>query len=288
MGGQSVLPIHKIIWHEWRARHAAPGRVPEPSEAMDDPQQIRAYVQAYEWGGPTSALQLYHLRRLATLLRPGDTVLDLACGPGPLLLELAPLYPGCRFIGADLSPRMLQALRAACAERGIGNIETLCEDIRELPSLRGQRVDLVISTSALHHLPDEASLRQALRTAAGLLRDDGGVYLFDFGLLRSAAARALMVAHIDGVAPPITVHDYALSLRAAFPVAVAREAVRAAFGERVRFTRSAFVDFFFFVGSAPRARAAAGVAQSLRRIGQRLPLKYRVELQMLQRLQVGA
>ena len=42
-----MLPLHKIVWHEWRARHDQPVRVPEPSEAMDDPEQIRAYVKAY-------------------------------------------------------------------------------------------------------------------------------------------------------------------------------------------------------------------------------------------------
>ena len=78
-----MLPIHKIIWHEAMAAER-PERRPEPEESMDDLAQVRSYVQAYAWSGPTSALQLCHLRSLAGLIRPGDTVVDLACGPGPL------------------------------------------------------------------------------------------------------------------------------------------------------------------------------------------------------------
>src|SRR5688572_20159869 len=129
-----------------------PARQPESSEAMDDVEQVRSYVKAYEWGGPTSALQLHHLRELSRMIRPGDTVLDLACGPGPLLLELAPLFPQTTFIGVDLSGTMLEYLREEIAARGLANVSVLQEDIRSLPSVGTGTVDLVISTSALHHL----------------------------------------------------------------------------------------------------------------------------------------
>ncbi len=186
-----MLPIHKIIWHEFRAKDR-PVRVPEPSEAMEDLEQIRSYVKAYEWGGPTSALQLHHLRELSTMIRPGDTVLDLACGPGPLLLELAPLYPDCRFIGADLSRPMLEVLSESCAARGIRNVETLCEDIRHMPSLAPSSVDMVITTSALHHLPDLDCLGQVFERVERLL--EAGRRLVRFRL------RARQVATHAGVA----------------------------------------------------------------------------------------
>lgn len=247
-----MLPIHKILWHEWREKRQ-PVRVPEP-EAMVDPEQIRAYVKAYEWGGPTSALQFHHLRELSRLIRSGDTVVDLACGPGPLLLELAPVYPDCRFIGVDLSQPMLEVLSEESRSKGLDNVETRCDDIRRLKSLEGQRVDVVITTSALHHLPDEGSLEETLGRVGQLLTDDsGGFYAFDFGLLRSQRTRDLLVQDISlRGALPVTSLDYAHSLAAAFApdsvISLARRSIPVTLEARV----SRFVDFFYFIQSPER------------------------------------
>jgi arsenite methyltransferase len=281
-----MLPIHKIIWHEWREKNT-PVRVPEPSEAMEDMEQIRAYVKAYEWGGPTSALQLHHLRELSTLIRPGDTVLDLACGPGPLLLELAPLYPDCRFIGADLSRPMLEVLTESCEARGIRNVETLCEDIRVIPSLAPGSVDMIITTSALHHLPDLECLGQVFERAERLLTPDGGMYVFDFGLVKSPRTRELLVADVASKAPAVTAVDYAHSLNAAFPIAEVVKLARRQFRRPLSITSSRFVDFFYFIRSPARCGAAADTMSYVRRMRQRCPLPVKMEGAMLSRLQLA-
>jgi arsenite methyltransferase len=281
-----MLPIHKIIWHEWREKNT-PMRVPEPSEAMEDMEQIRAYVKAYEWGGPTSALQLHHLRELSTLIRPGDTVLDLACGPGPLLLELAPLYPDCRFIGADLSRPMLDVLTESCEARGIRNVETLCEDIRLMPSLASGSVDMIITTSALHHLPDLECLGQVFERAERLLKPDGGVYVFDFGLVKSPRARELLVADVASKAPAVTAVDYAHSLNAAFPIDEVVKLARRQFRRPLAITSSRFVDFFYFIRSQARCGAAAETMSYVQRMRQRCPMPVKMEGSMLSRLQMG-
>lgn len=255
-----MLPILKIIWYEALASKR-PDRVPEPSEAMEDPEQIRSYVKAYEWGGPTSALQLHHLRELSRMIRPGDTVLDLACGPGPLLLELAPLYPECRFIGVDLSGPMLAVLREQAAARQLTNIETLQEDVRELPSLRNQKVDMVISTSAFHHLPDIECLGAAFERVNSVLDSEGGFYMFDFGLLRSARVQQLLVAEVAKSAPPITVQDYAHSLRAAFPIEEVISVAHRFLQRTFRAHSSSFVDFFYFLQTEPRTQPTAKAKQ---------------------------
>lgn len=279
-----MLPIHKLVWHEWQARGEV-ARVPEPSEAMDDPDQIRAYVKAYEWGGPTSALQLHHLRQLSTLIRPGDTVIDLACGPGPLLLELAPLYPDNRFIGADLSPRMLQVLRETCAERGIGNVQTLCEDVRDLPSIAPGSVDMVITTSALHHLPDLACLEAVFARVERVLKADGGLYVFDFGLVRSPRARELLVADVARRAPAVTAIDYAHSLNAAFPVDAVLGAARRQIRRPLRASSSRFLDFFYFVRSNDRCQPSPSVQSYIERMQASCDAAIRLEGFMLAHLQ---
>jgi arsenite methyltransferase len=281
-----MLPIHKIIWHEWREKNT-PVRVPEPSEAMEDLEQIRAYVKAYEWGGPTSALQLHHLSELSTLIRPGDTVLDLACGPGPLLLELAPLYPDCRFIGADLSRPMLDVLTESCAARGIRNVETLCEDIRVMPSLASGSVDMIITTSALHHLPDLECLGQVFDRAERLLKPEGGVYVFDFGLVKSPRTRELLVADVASKAPAVTAVDYAHSLNAAFPIDEVVKLARRQFRRPLDITSSRFVDFFYFIRSPARCGAAVETMSYVREMRQRCPMPVKMEGSMLSRLQMG-
>lgn len=214
-----MLRLDKIFWNEYRTKEYPP-RTNEPSEAMDDLDQIRSYVAAYEWGGPSSALQLHHLRNLSRMIKPGDTVLDLACGPGPLLLELAALYPECHFIGADLSPNMLKHIEIESRVRGLGNVSVLCEDIRTLPSLAETKVDLIITTSALHHVPTEDGLQEVFQRMRSLLREGGGFYIFDFGLLRSPKTREIFVKEVARLAQPITVHDYDISLQAAYPVKI--------------------------------------------------------------------
>ena len=280
-----MLPIHKIIWHEWREQDP-PVRVPEPSEAMENPEQIRAYVKAYEWGGPTSALQLYHLRQLSRLIRPGDTVVDLACGPGPLLLELAARYPACHLVGVDLSQPMLDVLMEQAREKNLQrNVETRCEDIRALASFGQADVDMVITTSALHHLPDLDSLHATFARVQSLLRNDGGFYAFDFGLLRSARTRALMVEEVARLAPEITATDYKHSLDAAFPIQEVIRAARSKLPRGLSIRTSSFVDFFYFMSTASRFLGPSPVSSYTRRRWDELSFHGRSEFSMLRLMQ---
>lgn len=275
-----MLPIHKIVWHEWRESNL-PSRVPEPSEAMLDLEQIRSYVKAYEWGGPTSALQLNHLRELSRLIRPGDTILDLACGPGPLLLELATLYPDCRFIGVDLSEPMLSELHRQKEALALTNVDTLCEDIRALPSLGTQAIDVVITTSALHHLPDIESLESTMQRIDTVLRRDGGLFVFDFGLLKSQATRDLLVADVARKAPPLTARDYDHSLRAAFPIDEVERIVRRSFSRPIHLSSSLLVDFFYFLTTPPRTQPSRAAANYIGQIWRELSLQNKIEHMLL-------
>ena len=253
---------------------------------MTDREQIRSYMQAYEWGGPTSGLQLYHLHCLSRLIRPGDKVLDLACGPGPLLLELARLYPECEFIGADLSQPMLDALEETARQEGLQNVRTLREDIRCLPSIPPASIDAVISTSSLHHLPDTPSLRATFEKAREVARPTGAFYFLDFGLLRSPATRRIMVQEVARLALPVTVHDYAMSLDAAFPVDLVFQLAGDAFGTAVECRASALVDVFYFVRSPLTLQAPKPAVDSfLRTTRSRLSWSAIAEYAMLNRLQ---
>lgn len=278
-----MLPIHKIIWHEWSTKNR-PIRQNEPEEIMNSLEQVKSYVHAYEWGGPTSSLQLHHLRELSYMIKPGDTVLDLACGPGALLLELAVIYPESHFIGADLSGTMLEYLKSEAKKRNLKNVSVLLEDVSKLPSLDNKKVDVVISTSALHHLPSEIILREVFKKINTLLKKNGGFYIFDFGQLKSHKSREFCVAEVAKLAKPITVRDYELSLQATYPIdevfKIGMEELPKPF---TAFT-SSFVDFFFFLQTPYRTKSTEKVQVQINELAKKLTFSMNIENKMLRML----
>ena len=278
-----MFPIAQVLWHE-ATTFTRPSRKTEPHEIMDNLAQVKSYVQAYAWGGAMSVVQLHHISELSLMIRPGDTILDLACGPGPLLLELAAIYPECKFIGADLSPLMLQHLEQETRIRELKNVSVLRDDIRTLLSLQDRTVDLVITTIALHHMPDEVSLRTVFQRVRSLLKPGGGFYIFDFALLKSPKTRRIIVEEARKVAPPITTEDYDMSLQAAFPLDVA---CRLAIEELPRpflTSSSAFVDFFVSFKTQSSTQRSNQAQKAIDQIWRKLPLSLKFEYLMLRGL----
>ncbi len=61
---------------------------------------------------------------------PGQTVLDVGCGPGYAALDLAELVgPSGRVVAIDKSERFLRVLEAGCRERHMDNITTYAADL---------------------------------------------------------------------------------------------------------------------------------------------------------------
>lgn len=64
---------------------------------------------------------------------PGQTLLDLGCGPGFTTLDLAALAgPVGRVIGVDVSERFIANVHAQCRDRRIENVTARVGDIHEL------------------------------------------------------------------------------------------------------------------------------------------------------------
>jgi ubiquinone/menaquinone biosynthesis C-methylase UbiE len=66
-------------------------------------------------------------------LQPGQTVLDLGCGPGHASLDIAQIVgPQGRVIAIDESPAFLKQIRDQAQSRHLGNIERVLGDVQAL------------------------------------------------------------------------------------------------------------------------------------------------------------
>ncbi|MGH3394698.1 MAG: class I SAM-dependent methyltransferase [Streptosporangiaceae bacterium] len=101
-------------------------------------------------------------------LRPGATVVDVACGTGLnfSLLEAA-IGPGGRIVGVDLTDAMLAQARDRVETNGWSNISLVQSDAAEFDF--PAEVDAILSTYALSQVPDCAKViaRGAAALSAG-------------------------------------------------------------------------------------------------------------------------
>lgn len=128
-------------------------------------------------------------------LRGDERVLDLGCGRGAVLLMAAKLVPQGRAIGVDLWSRADQSGNAEATTRSNAGREGVAEridlhtaDMRELPFEAGS-FDVVVSSLAIHNIPDAAGRRRAIDEAMRVLRPGGRLVIADFRATREYAAR---------------------------------------------------------------------------------------------------
>lgn len=259
----------RTVCRELVTRERSP-RVTEPDLVMDDPANVAAYVEAGREHAVMAPVYLFHCANICEVIRPGDTVVDLACGPANQLAMVARLNPETRFIGVDLSAPMLERARELVARQGLGNVEFRHGDITDLSSFADRSVDAVMSTMALHHLPTVDMLCRTYAEVARILKEDGGVYMVDFGHLKAARSIDYFAYQYADRQPPLFTEDYYNSLRAAFYPDDFRRAVKSLEG-RARLYATIGLPFMLALKSAPRRSVTPELAAELARMRQGLP-----------------
>ena len=114
---------------------------------------------------------------LETLLPETFVAVDLACGPGAISQRLLDRFPHARCIAADYDPVLLALGQSALGERE-GRLRWVEADLRDpgwLTRLGEERVDAVLSTTALHWL-EVGDLARLYHQLGELVRP-GGVVL---------------------------------------------------------------------------------------------------------------
>lgn len=105
---------------------------------------------------------------LTEKLRSGIEVLDVGCGRGRAMIQMAQTFPNSSFTGYDLSEEAIADANREAAEKNLINISF---EVKDLAAINGQpRFDLITAFDAIH---DQAKPDEVLAAIANSLTDDG-------------------------------------------------------------------------------------------------------------------
>lgn len=272
--------VIKNLFRELLATSAAP-RVPEPDLVMDDPDKVAAFNRAGLEDGVMAPVYLYHCTQVCEVIRPGDTVLDLGCGPANQMAMIARLNPDVNFIGMDLSEQMLAHAQETVQQQGLENVTLQKGDITRLEGYADGSIDAVYSTVVLHHLPDMDHMEAVFREVGRVLKPGGGLYLVDFGHLKTEAAiRGFAYQYADRQPELFTV-DYLNSLRAAFHPQEWRSLYAQHLAQRGDFYSTFLVPYMVVIKSSVRRKLPDALRQKLAEAHRRLPAHHRIDFKDL-------
>ncbi|MFW6246328.1 MAG: class I SAM-dependent methyltransferase [Tangfeifania sp.] len=92
-------------------------------------------------------------KRIARQINQGESVIDLACGTGAQVFEMAPVAK--RVVGADLSESMINKARKTLKKKNFDNVEfCLCDATGKL-HFDDKEFDVATMTLALHQFDPE-------------------------------------------------------------------------------------------------------------------------------------
>lgn len=105
----------------------------------------------------------FHRRRLivaqALDAKPdARRALDVGCGQGVLLNQLAAALPRAAVSGADVSERSLEDTRRRCGDRELFLLDLSTPDFEQQYSAKLGHYDLVVCSEVIEHLPDERAV----------------------------------------------------------------------------------------------------------------------------------
>ena len=108
-------------------------------------------------------LALPRLEGVEEALERGIRVLDVGCGGGIALIELAKAYPRSEFLGYDISQFALERARKNASEAGLDNVQF--HDPREVPLPTDGSAGLVFTFDCLHDMTQPAHTVHSIRKA---------------------------------------------------------------------------------------------------------------------------
>lgn len=140
---------------------------------------------------------------LGEYISPGDTVMDVGCGPGFFTIDMAKLAgPSGRVIAADIQAPMLDRVRRKAARHGV--VERISYHLCDANGIGlTASVDFILAYYMVHETPSAQSF---LREAATLLNPQGQLLVVEPKFHVSAKGFQDMVG--DGQKVGLRVVDY--------------------------------------------------------------------------------
>ncbi len=246
-------------------------RIQEPDLIMDDPDKVVAYTKAGLEDGVMAPVYLFHAANACDVVCSGDIVVDLGCGPATQLGLIARLNPECSFIGVDLSSVMLEKAEKHISEQALNNVEFREEDITQLSSFAKHSVDAVISTMVLHHLSNTEALYNVFKEVNRILKPSGGIYLVDFGHLKSEKSIDYFAYQYADRQPELFTLDYLYSLRAAFWKKDFKRLYESTLSSRAKFFTTFLMPFMMAIKTPPRRQPEQSLKQEFEKLRSAMP-----------------
>jgi ubiquinone/menaquinone biosynthesis C-methylase UbiE len=185
----SGLTAATLIAAGWQLYACRPRERIPSHESMDDLE----VVKSFNWVATMLQMRLlrwFVVHRAAKMARSGEAV-DLGCGPGHLVIELARQAPGLHVMGIDLSDEMLAQAEGYAQRSSVGDRVSFRKgDAQHIPLPDGS-LDLAVSTLSLHHWSDPVAVldevARVLRSPEAAEGRPGGSFLI-FDLRRDMTA----------------------------------------------------------------------------------------------------
>lgn len=127
----------------------------------------------------------------AAALLPPQRVLDIGCGTGSLIAEIARRHPGLEIVGLDPDPKALARARSKLADAGIA--ARLDEGFADRLPYEAASFERVFSSFMFHHLGADTK-RGMLAEVRRVLAPGGEFHLLDFA--RAEAREGGIVARL--------------------------------------------------------------------------------------------
>jgi len=113
---------------------------------------------------------------LVARLNDGIDVVDIGCGAGRALMQLASAFPRSRFLGVDICADAFAETQIEVARRALSNLQFEARDLSDVDTLG--EFDLVTAFDAVHDQKDPAALlamvHRSLRSGGVFLMQDIG------------------------------------------------------------------------------------------------------------------